>query len=188
MRLTRLVALLALAAIGQACLVVSLQPAYDPDAIAFEPALVGTWTSDEDEVTVVIERGEWHSYHVDLEDGGKLTRLTGRLTRVGALLLIDLAPLDGTDIPPMQIPVHGLYKVEAAGDTLTFASLDYDHFYAMAKTGEKEAGLVLDARKNVVLTASTADLRRWLLAHAGDPGLFAEPVVLKRKPPAPGAP
>jgi hypothetical protein len=183
-RLTRLVALLSLAAISEACLVVSLQPAYDPETIAFEPALVGTWTSDEDEVIVTIERGEWHSYHIDLEDNGNVTRLSGRLTRIGALPLLDLTPLDGTDIPPLQIPVHGLFRVEAADGTMTFAALDYDHFYAMARAGDKEAGLVLDARKNAVLTASTADLRRWLQAHAEDAGLFSEPVVLKRKPSA----
>ena len=36
-------------------------------------------------------------------------------------------------------------------------------------------------RKNVVITASTAELRRWLVTHADDEGLFDAPTILRRK-------
>jgi hypothetical protein len=181
-RFVRLSILLLVAATCQACLVVTLHPVYDPDSIAFEPALVGTWLSDEDNVSVTFERAEWHSYHLMLDDGGKITRLSARLTRLGDnLLLLDLTPLDGTDIPPLQLSVHAVFRLTMAEDALSIASLDYDHFYGMAKAGTLAGGLVLDARQNAVLTAPTDDLRHWLLAHAGDEGLFAAPVSLKRK-------
>jgi hypothetical protein len=179
-RVVRVAVLLALALSSTACLVVSLQPVYEPETIAFEPSLVGTWASDEDGVTLTIERAEWHSYHLALADNDKITRLSARLTRVGGeLQLLDITPLDGTDIDPFQLPVHGIFRVTLEDDTLTVANLDYDHFYALAARGE--TGLALDGRKNVVLTMPTPDLRRWLQQHAGDAGLFSAPSALKRK-------
>lgn len=190
MRSVRLACLLAFAAFSQACLVVALHPVYDPDSIAFEPALAGLWTSDEDNVTVTFERAEWRSYHLVLDDGGKVTKFSARLTRLSdAVQLLDLTPLDGTDVPPLQLPVHMIFKVTLDGDALTLAALDYDHFCNMAKAAASNGpGLVLDARQNVVLTAPTMELRHWLQMHAEDEGLFAAPTALKRKTQDPATP
>jgi hypothetical protein len=178
-RVVRVAVLLALALSSAGCLVVGLQPAYEPETIAFDPAFLGTWGSDEDGVTVAIERGEWHSYHLALTERDKTTRLSARLTRAGDLLLLDVTPLDGTDIEPLQIPVHGIFRVTLENDVLSVASLDYDHFLALALRGEP--GFVLDGRKNVVIALSTAELRRWLEQHASDAGLFSTSTELKRR-------
>ncbi len=183
MRAIRLLLLLALASAGASCLVVSLHPVYDADTLAFEPGLVGTWTSDEDHVAVTFDRGEWHSYHIALDDDGTVTRVSARLTRVGDLQLLDVEPLDGTELPPLQLAVHTLYRIAIDGDTLTLASLDYDCFFALAKQADTGLRLVLDERKNAVITATTGDYRRWLEAHQADAGLFDDPVALKRKGP-----
>jgi hypothetical protein len=171
--------LLALALSSAACLVVALQPAYEPETIAFDPSLLGTWVSDEDAVTVAIERGEWHSYHLSLTERDKTTRLSARLTRAGELLLLDVTPLDGTDIEPLQIPAHGIFRVTLDNDVLSVATLDYDHFLSLAS--HDEPGFVLDGRKNVLITFSTAELRRWLEQHASDANVFSTPTDLKRR-------
>jgi hypothetical protein len=184
-RLLRLAWLALAATLTQACLVVSLHPVYDPETIGFDAALVGTWASDEDTATLTFDRGEWHSYHITIVDGSKTSRFSARLTKLGDLQLLDVAPLDGTDVPDLVIPVHIIYKVAVDADTVSFSTLNYDRFYEMAKAGKTDAGLVLDARKNAVLTASTPELRQWLQAHAGDDGLFDTPATLKRKVEAP---
>jgi hypothetical protein len=184
-RLLRLAWLALAATLTQACLVVSLHPVYDPETIGFDAALVGTWASDEDTATVTFDRGEWHSYHITIVDGSKTSRFSARLTKLGDLQLLDVAPLDGTDVPDLVVPVHIIYKVAVDADTVSFSTLNYDRFYEMAKAGKTDAGLVLDARKNAVLTASTPDLRQWLQAHAGDDGVFDPPATLKRKVEAP---
>jgi hypothetical protein len=171
----------------QGCLVVALHPVYDPDSIAFEPALVGTWTSDEDNLTVTFDRAEWHSYHLVLDDSGKITRLSARLTRLADdVLLLDLTPLDGTDVPELTLPVHLIFRVTVEADALTIATLNYDRFYGMAKAGPAGLGLAIDGRQNAVITAGTPELRAWLAAHANDDGVFAAPTTLKRRsqPPA----
>ena len=185
MRLLRLAWLALAATLTQACLVVSLHPVYDPETIGFDAALVGTWVTDEDTSTVTFDRGEWHSYHLTLVDGSRTTRFSARLTRLGDLQLLDVSPLDGTDIPDLLIPVHIVYRITVDADTVSIAALNYDRFYDMAKAGKADAGLVLDARKNAVLTASTPDLRQWLQAHAADEGVFDAPMTLKRKVEAP---
>ena len=184
MRLARVALLAAFAAASQACLVVALHPVYDPDSIAFDPALAGTWTSDEDNLSVTFERAEWHSYHLVLDDGGKITRLSARLTRLGdEMLLLDLTPLDGADVPALTLPVHLIFKVTLAADALTISALNYDHFFGLAKAGPSGVGLTIDGRQNAVITAPTAELRGWLQAHAADEGIFAAPTTLKRKTP-----
>jgi hypothetical protein len=178
-RVVRLAVLLALALSSAACLVVGLQPVYEPETIAFDPSFLGTWASDEDGITLAIERGEWHSYHLAFTERDTTTRLSARLTRVGELLLVDVTPLDGTDIEPLQLPVHGIYRVTLENDVLSVSNLDYDHFFAIASRGEP--GFAIDGRKNVVITLPTAEVRRWLQEHAEDVGLFSAPAILKRK-------
>jgi hypothetical protein len=169
------------ALMSSACLVVSLQPVYEPDTIAFDPALLGPWIASDDGTTVSFERAEWHSYHVTIEERDDRTRLSARLTRVGEQLYLDVSPLDGADVAPLLLPVHGLYRIELGGDELLLSELSYEHFERIVKERTSGLPMVVDARKNVVITASTSELRRWLVAHAADEGLFAVPTTLRRK-------
>ena len=182
MRVLRFVAALLLALTSSACLVVSLHPVYEPETIAFEPVLLGEWTADEDPVSVTFERAEWHSYHLSYREGDKApTRLSVRLTKVGETLLLDLTPLDGTDIGVLQLPVHGICRVSLDAETLTLAGLNYDTLFERVRAGPAGLPASLDERKNVVITASTAELRRWLGTHIAEEDLFAAPVTLHRK-------
>jgi hypothetical protein len=181
-RLARLALVTALAVVSQGCLVVALHPVYDPDSIAFEPALVGVWASEEDKLTVTFERAEWHSYHLVLDDGGKITKLSARLTRLGdALLVLDLTPVDGTEVPALTLPVHMILRITITGDALTIAPLNYDRFTTLAKAGPSGLGLTIDDRQNAVITAATPDLRTWLAAHADEEGTFSAQTTLKRR-------
>ena len=55
-RVLRLTIAAVAALLSSACLVVSLQPVYEPETIAFDPALLGTWVAGDDEMTVSFER------------------------------------------------------------------------------------------------------------------------------------
>ena len=181
MRALRFVAACLFALFSSACLVVSLQPVYEPETIAFDPALVGVWVDTDEGMTVTFERGEWHSYHVTLAQRDDRLRVSARLTRAGERLFLDLSPLDGTDVPLFQLPVHGIYRLELDGDRLSLADLNYELLERKVRAGSAGLPMVIDARRNIVITASTAELRRWLVANAADEDVFASPTLLTRR-------
>ena len=72
------------------CLVLSLNPAYDDESLAWDGRLVGNWEDTDDRASLTIERGEWRSYKVHyvhpIETGdltGYLTAVDDERTRVG---------------------------------------------------------------------------------------------------------
>lgn len=179
-RVLRLTIAAIAALLSSACLVVTLQPAYEPDTIAFDPALVGTWVAGDDDMSLAFERAEWHSYHLTVQERDNRTRLSARLTRVGARLYLDVSSRDGADVAPLLLPVHGLYRVDLEGDVLSLADLNYELLERQARGGATGLPMAIDARNNVIITASTADLRQWLVLHAADDGVFAAPTILRR--------
>lgn len=182
MRALRLVLAILAPLVSSACLVVSLHPVYEPETIAFDPTLVGTWTAaDEEGLSLTFERGEWHSYHVTIGQGDDSIRASGRLTRVGSVLYLNLTPLDGTDLPALVLPVHVWYRVEIGEAGLTLAEVNYEQLERHAREGTSDLSMALDARAHVVITASTAEIRRWLAAHAADEAVFSPPVAFTRR-------
>lgn len=151
------------------CLVVALQPAYDDRSIVFDEALLGRWENAEDGERATIERGEWRSYRITYTDRTATRVFQGNLTQVGDALLLDVTEMRGADPGPFLVPVHALVRVSVGGDSLTTERLDYDRF--MRARAQKSVGLppsAIDDRRNVVITASTGDLRRWLMRVPAD--------------------
>ncbi|HEX7087298.1 MAG TPA: hypothetical protein VF198_13110 [Vicinamibacterales bacterium] len=173
-----------LACLSAGCLVAALHPVYDPRLIAFDPSLLGSWSPIEapEGRTLTFERGEWHSYHVEYVDGEQRVRASARLTRVGRDLLLDVSPLDGVDLPPLTLPIHAIYRVAIEAEQLRLSELDYDTLAGQVRAGMSPIPASLDARGNVVLTATTQELRRWLeemQKEGSDP--FAEPTAYERR-------
>ncbi len=73
------------------------------------------------------------------------TRVSARLTRVGDRLYLDMSPLDGADVAPLLLPVHGIYRLELDGDELSLADLNYEQLERLAKDGT--AGLPMVHRR-----------------------------------------
>jgi hypothetical protein len=166
---------------SSACLVVSLQPAYDDQSLVFDEGLLGQWENAEDGERATIERGEWRSYRISYSDRSSTRLFQGNLTRAGAALVLDLTEMRGTDPGPYLVPVHGILRVTLEGHTLIVARLDYDRF--MGTRTQKGSGLpasAVDDRRNAVITVPTRELRRWLGAAPAD--AFGEPSTFVRKP------
>ena len=181
-RVLRLTIAVVAALLSSACLVVSLQPVYEPETIAFDPALLGTWIASDDDMTVSFERGEWHSYHVTIAERDDRTRLSARLTRVGERSVSGrVAARRRRRRAAAVAGPRPLSPRAATATTLSLADLNYEQLERLARDGTAGLPMAIDARKNVVITASTAELRRWLVAHAADEGLFAAPTILRRK-------
>lgn len=165
-----------------ACLVLSLQPAYDAASVVFEEGLLGNWENREDQTQLVVERGEWRSYRIAFTERGSTRTLNGNLTAIGEkpIRYVDVTEPRGADPGPYLIPVHALYRVTLNGDELTAAPLDFDWFtQAMAERRRlAPPGLAIDDRRNAIVTSSTAEFRRWI-ARAPD-AAFAAPMTFSR--------
>lgn len=182
MRSARLSALLLGSVLASGCLVVSLHPVYDDRFIVFDPVLIGSWQEVDGETTVTFERAEWRSYHVTVRSSRELARLSGRLTTVGNLTLLDVTPVDGVDVDPMLLPVHGIYRLtRESPDALALADLDYEQLFGLARLLPAPDGLVVDSRRNVVVTHPTRALRAWIEAAEPTGRLFGEPTAFERK-------
>ena len=172
--------LLTVAWVSSGCLVLALQPAYDSESVAFDEALVGQWENGDDGSKAVVERGEWRSYKITYTDRFATRTFQSNLTKIGAASFIDLTELRGIDPGPYLVPVHGVFRIEVAGDALTAAALDYAWFMrAMPQKTLATLGLAVDDRRNIVMTAPTSDIRRWLGRAPDD--AFSAPMTFTRK-------
>ena len=174
----RAVAAVAAAVLSSGCLVLSLQPAYDDKSIAFDEALLGKWSNTEDQTLATIERGEWRSYKITYVDHSTTRTFQGNLTTIGAMRLLDVTESRGADPGPYLVPVHGLFRIELDGDRLTAAALDYQWFTRAMAQKTIKLPVSFDDRRNAVLAASTADLRRWLAKPAAD--VFGDAMTFER--------
>jgi hypothetical protein len=159
--------------------VVALQPAYDANSVVFDEALVGHWENLDDESRVTIERGEWKSYKLSYTDRFSTRAFQGNLTNIGTARFLNLTEWRGVDPGPYLVPVHGVLKVTITGDALTAALPDYAWFLrAMTQKTLGRLAVAVDDRRNVVMTAPTSEIRRWL-AQVPD-GAFSAPTNFKR--------
>lgn len=159
----RLASLLVAALLSHGCLVISLQPAYNDESVAFDEGLIGEWRDAEDNVQVTIARGEWRSYRVHYKHPVEEADLTAHLTVIGDTHYLDLMPARGLDYGAVLIPAHLIVKIAREGNEARVWSLDYEALGAAAKAGRLARSIAtFDQRQNLVLTRSTQALRDWL--------------------------
>jgi hypothetical protein len=176
----RAVAVATAAFLSTGCIVVSLQPVYTDDAIAFEEGLIGQWESLEDRTSATIDRAEWRTYRIVYTDRSTTLSFDGNLTRIGERLFLDLTQVRGIDAGPYLVPVHGVYRIELEADTLCASALDYQWFTrAMARKRIASLMPAFDGRRNLTLASASGPLREWL-ARAPE-GAFTAPVTFTRK-------
>ena len=167
-----------------ACLVLSLQPAYDDDWIAWEPTLVGTWYDADDKVTLQVDAAEWRSYRLHYDHPSEKGDLTAYMTTIGDEHYLDVAPLRGEDHGSFLVPVHGVLRLTLDGDALTLTPLSYDWFADRLKARlTPGVASVFDQKQNAVMTAGTARLRAWLRALPATSQAWGAPATFTRLPP-----
>lgn len=141
----------------------TMQPVFDREAIVFDEMLLGTWQSEDDETRVTIARDEWRSYRIEYAHPIETGVLTGYLSSIGGALYMDVMPARGRDHGAFVVPMHAAVRVTIADDRLELTPLAYDAFLDAARTkGILGLSFVVDQKQNVVVSTSTAGLRRWL--------------------------
>ncbi len=163
--------------------VVSLHPLAIPNGkeTVFDPALVGTWEEVKAEPDGTKDR-----YTIDRAESGYSVKAvpesnngvgTMHLMKVGNRLLLDvLCPSDG----PLP-PVHLFYKLRLEKDTAWVSGMDSSWLQDQIEaSGLPRHEVLADDWNRMVLTASSAELRRHLLPYVSDNKSFSEETELHR--------
>jgi hypothetical protein len=183
----------AFAAFLSGCVTYSLHPFYKADENTLEPGLVGTWMVDKTKITVEANKGKTYEAEIADMDSHTDCRYTVRLIRVGNNLfadaIVDVESLNGKniDLPYGVEALHFLMKLSLNGDTLGMALLNHDWLVkqfdakkiSVAHEYMDENGNPRDS--SILLTASSADLQKFIQQIADTPDAFEEPDVMHRQ-------
>ena len=179
MRLTGVIGILLLA---ESC-VPSYQPLYTGKNLTVDSRLLGRWSeADGKEIWTFEQVGHaGHvAYDVTYSDGGPPAKFEGHLVRLGKFLFLDLYPEPakfGNEVYGGHfLRMHTFARIWLDGG-FRFSALDPDW---LDKHAAKIGIAHLRRGDELILTASTAELQNFMLAHAENPAAF-HPVEMHRR-------
>jgi hypothetical protein len=175
--------------------VMSLHPLFTEKNLASDEKLLGTWVDDSNETTwqFTDTNKPKKAYNLIFTDKeGQKGSFVAHLVKLGKRLFLDVfpnqLPWDEKDPNKTQwsynnfflIPAHTFIKVNAIEPQLKLQLTDDDELNKLLKDDPNtiENTLVED---RLLLTASTAELQKYVLKYADDSRLFTEESILTRK-------
>ena len=180
----RIAALLAVLLVAPGCLVLTVNPSHDREALAWEPGLVGHWQNPDDNAALTIERGEWQSYKIHYTHPIEAGHVTGYLTTIGESQYLDVMPARGEDRGAFLLPLHATVRVKLTGDKLELTALSYDWFFDRLRQKAAIAGLtaMFDEKENALIVSPTNAFRAWLAKQPAGSAAFGASAMFIRKP------
>lgn len=179
---------LALVTFLAGCIVTSVYPWYTAKDVVFNSALIGAW-ADAGSTNAVNEHWQFsklegQAYLLSVQDKEKRTEFDARLFQLKGRLFLDCSPRER---PDYSLPPHYLLRVTRIEPTLELKGLNYDwlkkllakdpkalrHLIAPKKVGESGEG-------DLILTADTPALQKFILKHEHTKGAFGDPLVMER--------
>jgi len=159
---------IALALLCSGCLALSVHPLYTDEDVFFESALIGTWAEDKDGDTWAFELLEEDAYRLIITEDGEASNFVAHLLRLEDHTFLDLFPEElehGNGWYQFHfLPVHTFFRLSLEGDKLELAFLDPEWLKDRSKAGELQ--LYHEFRDDqIILTASTEELQKFVLAH-----------------------
>lgn len=167
----------------------SVHPFYSSQDRLFDKRLLGEWEKKDaggDLETWLFERGSDQACKLTVTDkDGKTGVFTAQLFKINESLFLDIIPEEvklnsgQAELVGMAlIPGHLLIHVSQLGPELKLAFFDFDW---LSKHLEANPAALLHHRedKRMVLTASTDDLRRFVVRHL-ESGLFGDVSVFAK--------
>lgn len=174
------------AAIMVAGCIPSLQPLFTDKTTVFEPALIGVWQQENGESTWAFARKESNIYSLTYTDNeGRPGQFEARLIKLGDKYFLDLFP----DEPQQSenayykfhlLRVHTFLKVSLDGSNLQLAGMDPNWLKRQLDVN-RSAVRHETVNNMIVLTATPAELQKFVRLHADDKDAFSAVIDLTRK-------
>lgn len=174
------------------CVVPSLHPLFAERDYLYAPDVVGRWVPKDEkdkEVWDFTEDGRQYLLtHTD--DRGHKATFHIAAGSIGTNVFLDFSPLDptpGTELNGLMqahlLPVHLFAKLVKTNDDLTLVALDVGWLNKHLKTNPAALAHARQADDAPLLTASTAELKKFVARHAHDEKAFKNAVVLTAQKP-----
>ena len=125
------------------------------------------------------------SYSLQIKTTKNATLAEPSVIRLGTAAYMRFSPGDATGKLRADVaPAHWFFRVSLNGAKLRLDWIDDEKFREAFKAGKFHVnGLLLNANKDVVITATTSELQKFLTDHADDDMLFTEHTEeVQRKP------
>jgi hypothetical protein len=164
----------------------SLNPLYTEADLIFDAALLGVWTDLEATESWAFTSSDDKEYKlVYTDESGKKGEFKARLLKIEGRSFLDLTPVkpalaENDFYKANFLPTHTFILITQPAPNAQIAYLEPEWLKSfLAKNPaairhERLAGEIL-------LTASTKDLQKFLLAHLNTPGAFSKPIGIKRR-------
>ena len=184
MRTIMLLAVLGIAVLLAGC-VPSLHPLYTKQDLVVDNKLVGTWSDEDLEETWVFKAASDKAYDLTLTSNGEPAEFETHLVRLGGATFLDMYPKETKGVKNEYyllhlIPAHTFSRIKIDGDVLSVAMLDGTWLEDVIDEGIVKIAHE-DVEEDIVLTASTPELQKFLRKHAQDDQAFEAPTELRRK-------
>jgi len=161
MRFTPLLAVLVGAAAMTGCApAVAIHPLYTSQDLASDLPLEGAWAGNGGEVWQIAKSGD--GYDVNSTEGSKYKV---HLLRLNDYEFVDVSSKSDPDI---GVAGHLFGKIRMAGDEMYVSLIDETWLKHMVDAGQAPQSTIGEGQQ-IVLTAPTSDLQKFVLLHAADP-------------------
>lgn len=155
----------------------SLHPLFTEKDRIFDQALVGTWVEPDSKDMWIFMRSGDRSYELIYLEKGNPAKFEAHLGKLGDATFLDLYPHMPETSNDLQkghlLAVHTISRVWIGSDTLQIVMLDHAW---LKKILERDSEKVKHERvgDQIVLTASTEELQKFVKRYADDPEAFPQ--------------
>jgi hypothetical protein len=179
---------LALITLLVGCVVTSVYPFYTAKDLQFDPGLVGIWAEAGSTNAANdhwrFDRFNQQAYWLTIGENNKTNRYETHRFRLKQHVFLDLRTANRVD---EQLPLHYLVKIENTGFKLQVKVLNFEWLAKLLEKNPKALRHILVPNEpgntnnnQLVLTADTPELQKFILKHINDTNAFGEATELTR--------
>lgn len=172
------------------CVVTSVYPYYKAKDVSFDSALLDKWIpADATNASTasefwMFEKINDHAYELTTVEN-KTNHYDAVLFKLGGATFLDCLTRERSEI---QTPSHILLRTELAGSQLKMTLLDYKWLGDLIEKNPRALRHIIVANKagtdggsgQLVLTADTAELQKFILKHLKTKEAWGDPLIMKR--------
>ncbi len=167
----------------------TLHPLYTPETIVFREDLLGVWKeAPDDKESWSFAKADENTYKVTIVDSDGISKFEGRLVKLDDLLFLDLSPLEdslknaglGAFYKASLIPGHLILKVKL-GNKLDLQLFEAEALEDLLSKSPGALAHTFVQKDRLVITATTAELQKFVKAHGNSSTLWSKPSDFKKQ-------